>query len=585
MKTKGPFQKINTKLFLLGFILSLLLLLFLYWIVLNFLMQKEANQVSKQFLKNLGSIVQTIDEQTKTTLNKEYYDKLHQQRINFIADADLQRAEDYVGILREKLQSPFLRVALFTDCDEKYKVHCYYDNETKATDKTTNYNPKSRPWYFNTRAHQDWVLSSQIISGDTRRQGYPAVWGLVLTQHKTYDPNFQLEKGPDGYYSSYNDKLETGVWISLLLSYTKNYSNLKFAVQKEATNEDFIRLMTKGISHLQNVDLFFQSLRFPSDLTFADFEQKTSCQSIIQAKGLWYDAKSICQFYNHTMQFSFQKEYDQYFTLVLLALLFCLCCLIVYFLFRKFFQMQQKAFNQKLLLEKDQAAREMGARLVHDLKKGVLARLNLFRFDYENDFELESEQEDFLPRLKTNLNSHFQVLKLLNRYIDHLVLSFQRRREKIWKLFSKDSIQQIATWLDVHLTWEHNTSQTEFLKLSYDAKNNQMQASAHANLPNFWIPEFAMFRVFKNIIDNFHAYGTGTLELTWTENQDQICLEAKNTIGLQKQNSTQLGLKIIQQILEDNFGQSVNLKQTTLSGVYDLKLCFPKKGSHDFENL
>lgn len=184
----------------------------------------------------------------------------------------------------------------------------------------------------------------------------------------------------------------------------------------------------------------------------------------------------------------------------------------------------------------------IGARLVHDLKKGIISQLN--RLEKEPDAE--------------NLENHFKHLELLNKYIHLLSSNLKHEREVDWILFTPATYQN-------------------YLKLILGAPTPAEMATP-SDWPQFFVPEISFYRILKNIFENFNNYGSGTLELDFKEASGRITLKAINDIAEaegEKQTSTHLGIEIIQQLLADNFGEDCLVKQEKGNEKYCLTLTFP----------
>ncbi len=94
------------------------------------------------------------------------------------------------------------------------------------------------------------------------------------------------------------------------------------------------------------------------------------------------------------------------------------------------------------------------------------------------------------------------------------------------------------------------------------------------------IPEMSFFRILKNISENYNAYGEDdfTLKITASVTDKTVKLETQNRINTNVQNtgeSTKIGMTIVKQLLQDNFGENSHLKITKNKCTYSLVISFP----------
>src|SRR3989338_3679933 len=86
----------------------------------------------------------------------------------------------------------------------------------------------------------------------------------------------------------------------------------------------------------------------------------------------------------------------------------------------RFFNYVNRLQEQNILniieLEKEQLMLEVGTKLVHDIKKGVMTQLNALHQEFGHDLEMEMMQPDFVERFQSRMKRHFQHISFLNKF-------------------------------------------------------------------------------------------------------------------------------------------------------------------------
>lgn len=314
-----------------------------------------------------------------------------------------------------------------------------------------------------------------------------------------------------------------------------------------------------------------------------DAKDKITCYAMTDVHSFSsYTANVRCYFDKQYIHYHFKKDYDHFYYLILLVGLavfgsYQLIRLIIYVE-----TLKEQNINKTLELAKEKVILEVGAKLVHDLKKGAMAQINNLYQEFGSDLDEEMIQPDFKERFKNKLDQHFEHIGFLNKYMSLLMVNLKRQKEGNWILLDLEKLKQylktvfsISSFTDQEIL--HDSGKVEFL---FEPNNLVGHLNYSNHFSSFWVPEMSFFRILKNISENYNAYGEGSFSLEFTttnHEKNQVVIKAKNSNRHKAENedSTQLGLVIIKQLILDNFGKESKILVDKNEKEYCLTLIFP----------
>lgn len=563
-----------------GMIFAVIITVVCLYILWKSLVSREAKIFGKKFIHNMKEMVMEVDAETKKVFTTEFYDQVHKKPISKNEWMDSKIIKDYQKRIEKITHLSPIIVAFFTDCYPERSATCYADTDPKDTDNR-GYDPKSRPWYLATRSHTDWVLLQFMLSGRTKFAGYPTVSSIILAKHILRDTREEAElklKALNKEKFAIELENEKGLWLSIALVELPDSFEPKYYVSSRFLLKS---LLPNEMENFENLDVSLRTMRFPKAMFQNNVPMKVSCDAITKIKFMQYSAIVACQVNEEPIQFFFNKSYGQPAHAVALGLAGSFLIFIFYRFFSHVYRLQQQNIQKTIDLEKGRLIPAIGAKLVHDLKKGIVTQLNSLEQEYNQDFDLESAQPDFKERLKERLKHHFKYLHMLNRYMNLLNNNLKQKKEGTWIVLSKEHFKDYVSWIMGVVVFEETHFETAgtFLKLMISAdKEKPVELKISVDFPEFSVPEMSFYRILKNLWENYNTYGGGVFELSLTHSHGKIILETTNQIqGLTKseEKSTQLGMMIIRQLLQDNFGKKSDMNWEKKDNRFFCKLTFP----------
>ncbi len=306
-------------------------------------------------------------------------------------------------------------------------------------------------------------------------------------------------------------------------------------------------------------------------------EAKTDIHSFIR-----YSAAVTCHIDKWDIHYFFSKTYDYSLTLIFsLGLIFpALYGATLFFAYVD--RLQNQNLEKEMELTKERLVIEIGARLVHDLKKGVMAQLNHLHQEYGQDLDMAVLQPDFAEHFQSKLQDHFKHIDFLNRYINLLTTNLKREKESYWVLADNSKIMEYLS--KVFQVDQFTKSRLEGpgagVLFIHHPSNKISELRFSDNFQGFLVPEMSFFRILKNISENFNTYGQGAfrLEISLDALLGQVQLRAINPVNpslAERGESTNLGHTIIRQLLQDNFGAEAGMKIQKNSQEFHVQINFP----------
>ena len=304
-----------------------------------------------------------------------------------------------------------------------------------------------------------------------------------------------------------------------------------------------------------------------------------------------YSAAVTCHIRNQELHYFFDKNFSHPLVLVFILSLILPAVYGAYLFFVYVDRLQNQNMEKAIELTKEKLIIEIGAHLVHDLKKGVMSQLNHLHQDYGQDLDMALLEPDFADRFESKLNEHFQHVDFLNRYINLLTTNFKREKEAHWVFADASKIRQYLSSIFQVKQFNEIASinQPADMTFIYQASNPVAAIFVSAGFSGFQVPEMSFYRILQNISENFNTYGRGDFRLNIhiDKTKKQIFLEAINPTDPSanyKSESTNLGHTIIKQLLQDNFGIASSLKIIKEPTRFCLEISFPyicDKESHE----
>lgn len=516
---------IPSKLVVFGTLFSLCLAVILGHLLWKELIGKEAINYGELFVRKLHLSVKEVDK----TLFKTVVAPYEQGK-------DLKKLmKDWEKSLKPILKTNKFFVGFYKSCSADQVNKCYFDTDPTGRD-IRNYTPKSRPWYLASRSHNDWVFIHLMRLRATRRVGYPPQMGYSLSRQMKIN----------------GESIIFNIFFTEKIFAQRSSEELKQPILNLAN--------PKYKNHFLEIDSVTSHLRFKTQQENIDVQ----CYKATKYGEYYinYLANVYCVTNSENIQFFIHKKYDHLFHFVILIFILLLMVTIMCFWFVKISNMQKQAIQDRIEVEKERTARTIGARLIHDLKKGLLANLNLIKQNYETDFEEELLQPDFEERLLENFKHHFKYLDFLNRYVSLLTNHMNRLPEESWIALDKKSLQEYLKWIlgEKSIVFEEIFNKNLVLDLKISANNHENPTIlVNPDLLGFKVPEMSFYRILKNLWDNYNAYGSGFFTLKANLENGYVHFMSTNDLKPEneiKVESTGLGLTIIKQLLEDNFGQN-----------------------------
>lgn len=548
-------------------VLALLLVATAFYFVWKGFVSLEAKQYGESFITNLKESLAQIDAAVNATFTPAYYTKLHGQKLSEINIEEEDHLKKLIERLKKITHLDQVYLALFTDCNPDHNASCYTDNDYSTASYAANvgYDPKSRPWYLATRSHTNWTVMKFMLRGSTRLSDYPATWGIAIVRHLLASPEEEQELrkivADKETFKSYM-KGEKGIWLSL-----------GFVTSRPESQHSFLHMvMPDKVSRFTDVDAFLQTIRFPDSVLTGESPLNISCHAITKLLGLSYQATVPCHVNGERIQFFFTKRYDNPSHLVILGVF----SLLVLFGFYRFFSYVTE-------LEKTRLVATAGMKLVHDLRKGIVTQLNALSHDYGEDFTREATQPGFQERLQNRLQRHFTYLGLLNRYLNLLSSNFLRKCEKDWVVLTAKQLQDYLTWVMGPIEMQEGADLDaptifDFVYQPDGMFEIKSLLRARKSLPQFFVPEMSLYRILKNLWENYNTYGKGPFHMYFYQDNDCVraCfVNAISSLTQTQASSTHMGMIIIRQLLQDNFGNRAMVKTRVEDKTFMLELSFP----------
>lgn len=526
-----------------------------WYFVWHALVNTEAKSYAKEMLKNVAAQIKEIDHLVDDAVTEFGQTSTVEDLSHFYQGEQPKIFLNLLERVRDLTKSKNSYVGVFQPCSSEVPSDCYWDSDPQGR-KISSYNPMSRSWYLKTKGHHDWIMADFLRFKASLRSDYPPKFGVVLSkQYKRHNmPNFWVNFyfAEDPIDEAHGRKKISHVLLNSLSS------------QQQEKFESF----------LAQVSL----LRFD----FSGRDIKCTAISEHNRSYLSYTSHISCEIGEEHVFFEFAKRFDRPLILYVLGLIALLIVLISYRIHHYFDHLEMNAIESRIEQEKSKTANLIGTKLIHDLKKGIMTQLNKLSHEYEQDFEFEAIQPNFKPRLRQNLDYHFNYLSLLNKYIHLLTNNFKRKREKNWVDFNQDIVVRYIHWIigEIDLNIENNLEENHVFRLEIDSEN-QMQTRLHFSeaCERFFMPEMATYRIIKNIWENFNAYGHGTFVLDMAILKQNIVLQSSNLVKETSQShsfATGLGMTIISNLLEDNFGADrIEMTHVVKKDEFLLRIEFP----------
>ncbi|MBF0103761.1 MAG: hypothetical protein HQM16_00410 [Deltaproteobacteria bacterium] len=535
------------------------------------LLGRENKGYAVKMIRGMYALVNNVDQVVHRHITPELYkDILHQP----LSKTSFKDSQVFNNLRKELKKIDGLHnfyIGFYTDCSDEEPGSCYFD-DYPGGQVVRRYEPESRPWYLATHSHTDWVLINFMRLKETLSTDYPPKWGWVLSKKIVYDEQDDPADSP-------RDK---GLWINLYIPFE----------QKENLEQDFNEYhgsilelaLSKDYPYFFFFELFFKTVLFPKKAISDPGSLTILCHQNNEYElfSSLYRSFVSCQVNKETIHFNFSKKYDHSWHRLFLVFIGLVFVFVTYFFFRYIQGLQMQSINNRLEIEKAKTANLIGSKLIHDLKKGIMAPLNQLPQIYEHNFESEALQRDFKERLKANFKQHFKYLSLLSKYTQLLTNNLKRTREKRWVKLDQTIMVQYLDWILGRHEVDIIPVNDEDIVLRMEIESTEkIQAGLYlsVNFPDMYIPEISFYRILKNIWENYNAYGKGSLVIECEKQNHMMIVRATNQIKEQTEHTasaTNLGLTIINQLLEDNFGaERVNASVKKDDDLYLINIVFP----------
>lgn len=515
--------------------------------VWTLLLHREAIQYGVLLTERLRAVVQRIDIATRQTFTPEYYHRLHRQPLLHMTLEEDATWQEYIRTLAPIIQNPVGGGAIFTDCRRDNLAECYSDFLFGLPNVRTlkNYDPKGRPWFTLTRDHTDWVALT-FLPDKKSVPGYPKIPAIGFAKRILIDPTGESDEG---------------IWVVVITPHVTEPQQRETFV-----SSPLLDMLFEGQRPpIQRLDAAFTILTFPAAVLSTEARLAPACRGITSGLGMTYEASVDCRINEASIHYVFTKRYDRPIVLRAIFLVALVLLFAVHWWLWGLVRLRRRHAQATLALERGRLATAVGARLVHDLKKGILFELN----------KLETVSAD-------DLAYHRKYLRLLTKYVNLLGSNLRREREPSWIPFTPEALRSYSALIfgtDGIWTTGALTANT-FLEITYA---DQLTIRSATNWPPFAVPEMALYRMMKNIVENYTVHGTGALRIGMRARDDLIVIEATNAIAVghaPPSDATGLGISIIHQLLEDNFGAAARVEQQQRSDRYTLTLTIPQRMVH-----
>ncbi len=305
------------------------------------------------------------------------------------------------------------------------------------------------------------------------------------------------------------------------------------------------------------------------------------CDSMTDIHTLFYYSASVnCHIGERPVRYFFAKDYDRPGVLIVILILAISGEVGVFYFFSYVGSLQDQNIDKTIEIEREKMILEIGAKLIHDIKKGVITQLNTLHQEFGRDLELEMLQPDFALRLKSSLTKHFQAVDFLNKYINLLTANLRGEREAHWIDLDYNQLKNYLLLIFPVSQFHEIEMDSESVSFIYRPDGSNPVIQRGRSYRGCHVPEMSFFRILKNISENFNAYGIEHLEIELACDRvaRQVRLTTRNEINdIETTNgeSSNLGLILIKQLLIDNFGQESRMQVNHDAGVFVLELVFP----------
>lgn len=500
------------------------------WLAWASLLDREAVRYGATLSERLRQTVAHIDQITQSTFTPAYYAVLHRQPLATLQLDDDPTVQQFIRRLDDVIRNPIGGGALFTECPAADLALCYYDflfGVPNVRDPK-NYSPKGRPWYILTHGHTNWVVFP-FFPTKSAVPGFPKIPSIGFAK--------RIVVGAD-------EAPTDGIWLVLFTP-----------AAATSASSPLLEMLFHGAPPPMTLhDLSISStVTFSQALLASTASWPLTCAGVSHVTGFSYSANVSCLLNGDAVHYTFTKPYDHPFHAALLALIALLTLIGAY-------RLLQSIVEKTRAIEEGRLAVAIEAKLVHDLKKGVLLQLNQFTTERAPD-----------------LVRHRHYLTLLNKYVALLGHNLRREREAHWIPLTRETCTEYFRWIlgDIPLHVVAAVGGAAFVTLRYDAA---LTMESHREWPAIFVPEMAFYRIVKNIVENYHTHGYGGLTMTLHAANGWITLGATNAAPMRASTDDRaphLGLVIIRQLLTDNFGAAATMTQQCTATQYALTLRFP----------
>ncbi len=514
----------------LGMALCVALIAIGVWLAWAYLLDREAVRYGTEMSERLRHTVADVDQITQSTFTPTYYAALHRQPLSTLHLDDDPTMQQFIHQLGDVIRNPRGGGAMFTECPATDPVACYHDFLFGVPNirDPKNYNPKGRPWYILAYGHTDWVVFP-FFPTKSAVPGFPKIPSIGFAK--------RIVVGAD--------KIPTdGIWLVLFTP-----------AAPTGSVSPLLEMLFRGAPPPMTLhDLSISStIMFPRAILANDRPWPLTCSGVSHVEWFSYSANVHCLLNGDMVHYSFTKPYDHPAHAAALAL-FAILLLISAWRFLRSLTEKTRA------IEEGRLAAAIEAKLVHDLKKGILPQLN----------QLETDATPALAR-------HRHYLTLLNKYVALLGSNLRREREAHWIPFTRETCCEYFRWIlgEIPIHVVTTTDGDPFVTIVYDTT---LTVQPHGTWPALYVPEMAFYRILKNIVENYNTHGYGGLTMTMQHTNDWILLRATNAVSARAatdHTTPHLGIAIIRQLLTDNFGSTATLVQHLALTNYTLTLRFP----------
>lgn len=541
----------NHGVFWIGMPLATAVTAFLCYFGWQTLINREAVYYGQLLTQRLQSVVRRLDALSERTFTPAVYARLHRQRLQDLQLGDDPLIAQLVPALDEIVPNPYGILGLFTNCPSPRPLECYFDYFFDRSLPYTSqrpgpsYNPRSRPWYLVSKLHTDWVLLSFMMMVQ-EVPTYPRTTGLGFVKRMVWGPTDKAAG------TSVTEGDEDGLWFVVASP------NATQAVTRNGiTTMPFLdMLFPQAPPRFTTFGVNFADIQFTAAALHDEHLRSPDCRGVTDFSGFHYNASVQCFLDGQPIHYVFKKRFDAAGQLWLLLGLSVLLLLFLYRFFCYVSRLQSENLATAAELDRGRLANAFGAKLVHDLKKGILGHLSIL---------YEGREAEFPQQVR--------YIRLLNKYVSLLGNNLRGERETHWVRFTREHcLENIALILGSDITSTPGDA-TPFVDLTLD---DVIQCRLGSTWPTFVVPEISCFRIFKNIIENYHTHGVAPLHVTMAVAGGQIQVRATNPVaGDTTARTSGFGLAIIRQLVADNFGPAAEVHEQIQQGQYCLEIRFP----------